>query len=136
MGPTEEDAIWAELGPLLLLLGDVGRAGSFAFRSRQRVFTRPLLMLEGWSTSSGPAELELEVAGPEAPAPGALSALWPAGDSFAEIIEGARLPASAAAGRGRWGGVSCATSSEKDRRFKGVVPVMSRGGAPRGLRLR
>ena len=43
MGPMEEDAI----GAGLLLLGDLGRAGSFALRSPHRVFTRPLLTLEG-----------------------------------------------------------------------------------------
>ena len=48
--PTEEDAIWSTVGPLLLLLlllllGDFGRVGSFAFRSRHRVFTPPLLVL-------------------------------------------------------------------------------------------
>ena len=118
--PMEEEV----LGAGLMLLGDFGRAGNFALRSRHRVCTRPLLTLEGWSASSGPAELEL-VAGPEAPAPSALSALWTAGDSCAGVIEGAKLPDSATAGRGRWGGASCATSSEKERRFRGVVPVMS-----------
>ena len=66
----EGDAIGAEL----LLLGDFGRAGSFALRSRHRVFTRPVPPLEDGRASGDPAEPVL-VAGPEAPGPSALSAL-------------------------------------------------------------
>ena len=123
---VEDEAIGAGL---LLLLGPFGRSGSFVLRSRHRVFTRLPPPMGGWRASSGPAELELP-AGPEAPAPSALSAprVYRSG--------GARLPTCVASGRGRWGGESPATSSEKDLRFKRVVPVMSSGGSPRGLRLR
>ena len=99
----EEGAIGAEL---LLLLGDFGRSGSFVLRSRHRVFTRLTPPMGGWRASSGPAELEL-AAGPEAPAPSTLSApnVYRSG--------GARLPTCVASGRGRWGGESPTTSSEK-----------------------